>query len=138
MATIKQKKAFDRVVENHGNVSKSMREAGYPDATAKNPKNLTTSKGWQELMEKYLPEEKLAKIHKKILEKKEILIVSDGKDGSHLEYTGQPHPDVVKGLDMAFKLRGSYAPDKSINLNIDAEELRNTIRQEIDSFRNIK
>lgn len=29
MPTIKQKKAFVKVVENHGNVSKSMKEVGY-------------------------------------------------------------------------------------------------------------
>lgn len=49
MATLKQRKAVDRLVENHGNVSKSMREAGYEDVTAKNPKNLTESKGFAEI-----------------------------------------------------------------------------------------
>lgn len=138
MATLRQKKAFDKALENGGNVSKAMSESDFSPAMAKNPQKLTRSKGWQELMDKYLPEEKLAKIHKQVLEKKEILLVSDGKEGSHLEYTGQPHPDVVKGLDMAFKLRGSYAPEKSINLNLDAEELRAKIKQEIESFKNTK
>lgn len=49
MATIKQRKAFDRIVENRGNISKSMREVGYEENTAKNPKNLTDSKGFKEL-----------------------------------------------------------------------------------------
>jgi|TARA_Y100000310_G_C20701923_1_gene830801 hypothetical protein len=49
MATEKQKKAVERIVENHGNVSKSMREAGYTDASAKNPKNLTESDGYKEI-----------------------------------------------------------------------------------------
>lgn len=49
MPTEKQKKAVERIIENHGNVSKSMREAGYTDATAKNPKNLTESDGFEEL-----------------------------------------------------------------------------------------
>lgn len=53
MPTIRQRKALDRIVENHGNVSKSMREAGYPYATAKNPKNLTESQGFRELLEEY-------------------------------------------------------------------------------------
>lgn len=51
MPTQKQRKALDLIVENHGNVSKSMREAGYDETTAKNPKNLTESKGFQELCE---------------------------------------------------------------------------------------
>src|SRR4051812_14320375 len=41
--TTKQKLAIKRIVENRGNVSKSMREAGYTEATAKNPKNLMSS-----------------------------------------------------------------------------------------------
>ena len=53
MATEKQKKAVERLVENRGNVSKSMREAGYDETTAKNPKNLTESKGFMELLDEY-------------------------------------------------------------------------------------
>jgi hypothetical protein len=57
MPTIKQKKALNRIVENRGNVSKSMIEAGYDETTAKNPKNLTESKGWQELISKIKDDE---------------------------------------------------------------------------------
>lgn len=49
MATMKQRLVIPRIMENHGNVSKSMREVGYNEATAKNPKNLTESKGFLEL-----------------------------------------------------------------------------------------
>lgn len=52
-----------KVVENHGNVSKSMREAGYSAKSAKNPKNLTESSAWEKLMKKYLPDEMLAETH---------------------------------------------------------------------------
>jgi hypothetical protein len=51
MATTKQRQAVERIVENRGNVSKSMREVGYDADTAKNPKNLTESKGFKELCE---------------------------------------------------------------------------------------
>lgn len=51
MATEKQKIAIDKIVENHGNVSKAMREAGYSEATAKNPSNLLDSKGFMQLMD---------------------------------------------------------------------------------------
>lgn len=57
MATQKQRDAVDKLVENRGaSVSGVMREVGYDDTTAKNPKNLTDSKGFQELMDEYLPE----------------------------------------------------------------------------------
>ena len=49
MSTEKQRKAVENIVENRGNISKAMRDAGYTDATAKNPKNLTESKGFEEL-----------------------------------------------------------------------------------------
>lgn len=51
MATMKQKMAAAKLLENHGNVSKTMRETGYTDNTAKNPKNLTESKGFKEATE---------------------------------------------------------------------------------------
>ena len=53
MATIKQKRAFDKVVENGGNVSRAMIEANYSPATAKTPQKLTESIGYQELCEEY-------------------------------------------------------------------------------------
>ncbi len=53
MATTKQKLAASKIVENRGNVSKSMRQAGYSPKTAKNPKNLTKSKGFAELCRRY-------------------------------------------------------------------------------------
>ena len=49
MATIRQKIAFAKIVENRGSVSKAMRESNYALATAKNPKNLTESAGFLEL-----------------------------------------------------------------------------------------
>jgi len=50
MATIKQKKALEKIMENRGNISKAMKEAGYDDTTARNPKNLTDSKGYKALL----------------------------------------------------------------------------------------
>ena len=61
MATIKQKKAFNKIVENRGNVSKTMLEVGYDENTAKNPKNLTESDGWKELTKTIKDKEILVK-----------------------------------------------------------------------------
>ena len=55
-------------MENNGKpVSIAMLEAGYPPATAKNPQQLTQSKGWQELMAEYLPDAEIAEKHKQLL-----------------------------------------------------------------------
>lgn len=51
MPTIKQKKALSKIVENGGNVSKAMRDAGYSPATAENPSKLLDSKGFIQLMD---------------------------------------------------------------------------------------
>lgn len=52
MPTQMQKAAFDRVVERRGkSVSAAMREVGYDPTTAKNPKNLTESVGFKQLLE---------------------------------------------------------------------------------------
>lgn len=53
MATIKQKKAFQKIVENGGNISKAMKEVGYSKNTAKTPQKLTTSKGFKALCDEY-------------------------------------------------------------------------------------
>ena len=47
--TIKQAKAIANIVENGGNVSKGMREAGYSYAMSKNPSRLTQSEYMQQL-----------------------------------------------------------------------------------------
>ena len=70
MPTIKQEKVFNKIVENRGNISKTMREVGYSEKTAKNPKNLTESKGWQELLNTIKDEPLLNRLNEIALNKK--------------------------------------------------------------------
>ena len=49
--TKKQRDAVNNIVGNHGNITKSMREAGYSEASVQNPKNLTESKGYLEALD---------------------------------------------------------------------------------------
>lgn len=53
MTTLKQEFAAQKMVENGGNISKAMVDAGYSVNTAKTPQKLTTSKGFIELCESY-------------------------------------------------------------------------------------
>jgi|TARA_R100001530_G_C4303781_1_gene151194 hypothetical protein len=111
MATIKQKKAIKKIVENGGNISKAMRDVGYSEETAKTPQKLTNSKGWNELMEEYLPDDVLAKVHNEGLK-----AFKTDNDGGKSE----DHPTRHKYLDTAYKLKGNYAPEKqAISLEID-------------------
>ena len=57
--TVKQKLVASKLIENGGNISKTMEQVGYSKATARNPQKLTNSKGWQELLDKFLPDDKL-------------------------------------------------------------------------------
>ncbi len=105
-ATIKQKKALALIVKNKGNVSRSMKEAGYSSASAKNPKVLTKSKGWNELRKKYLPQEDLAKLHQEQLKAKKMQVVNRA---------AKLYPDNdarIKALDLGYKIYGSYAAEK--------------------------
>lgn len=67
MATIKQKLAATKIVENGGNIGQAMVAAGYSPATAKTPQKLTSSKGWSSLVKQFLPDNDLLKIHKELL-----------------------------------------------------------------------
>lgn len=142
MPTIRQKKAFKHVVENHGNVSRAMLEAGYDPTTAKNPKNLTDSIGWKQLMDEYMSDSELAKKHRELLDQVkyeyfvfpksmkdeeiqekveavgvELTVIETGEKGKYAFYKTIDAVARKSALDMAYKLKGSYAPDKHININ---------------------
>ena len=97
MATIKQKKAVDIMLENGGNVSRAMLEAGYTPATSKTPQKLTESDGFRELMELYLPDDMLLRALSDDIEKKE------GNRKAELE--------------LAFKVKGRMTEKADINLS---------------------
>lgn len=62
MSTLKQRTALENIIENHGNIGRAMIDAGYEETTAHNPLNLTSSKGYRELLHEYgLNEELITK-----------------------------------------------------------------------------
>lgn len=67
-----------------------------------------------------IPDELIIEKHLALLNKQEVLIKTiDGE--TKVIPTGEIDVQAVKaGLDMTYKLRGLYAPDKSINLNVEA------------------
>lgn len=152
MATTKQKKVAKILLENKGMaVSRAMLEAGYPPTTAKNPQQLTQSQGWQQLMEEYLPDAEIAEKHKQLLNQTrveyfvfpktmsdgeilekvssaglDLIVIQNGEKGRYAFYATADANARSKAIDMAYKLKGSYAPEKSIvaniNLNADKEQ----------------
>ena len=108
--TIKQKLAIKKVMENHGNVSRAMREVGYDPTTAKNPKNLTDSKAWNELVEKHLPDDKLLTKHEEALE------ATKWND-----FTGEREEDHairLKGVELGYKLKRRLGVETLQQFNI--------------------
>lgn len=161
MPTVKQKVAFKKVVEG-SNLTNAMKVAGYSVETSKRTNKLTRTKGWEELMEEYLPEEELARAHKEMLnagvierigfekdiEDEVILEVFKKAKGCKVLYIRHyensdktAYVQVIdnnarkNALEMAYKLKGSYAPEKSVqvkvNVNVEQQEKINKAIDEV-------
>lgn len=66
--TLKQRLTAAKLIENHGNMTKSMIQAGYSPNTAKSAaRNLTKTDAWQDLMEKHYPDSLLARNQKQLI-----------------------------------------------------------------------
>ena len=116
MPTIKQKMAAAKLLGNHGNISKTMREVGYSENTVNTPGYLTESQGWQELMAKQLPDSMLMRKHRALLNKKES-IVSFENGRKTVTKTKEVDPFAVsKGLELAYKIKGKYTDSNSLNI----------------------
>lgn len=134
MANLRQKLAFQKMVENGGNISKAMRDAGYSINTAKTPSKLTNTKAWQELfMEKSLSDEDLLLCHRELFnavsmehlsfplgidikELEEIFTDVDckplksiiGKTKIDFYFLAPDNKQRIAALNMAYRLRGIY------------------------------
>jgi len=140
MATEKQKNVVKKLLENRGMpIGKAMEEVGYKENTAKNPQNLTNSNGWADLMDKYLPNDLLAKQHKKLLIVP-LKLKTYIKGELTSEYESLDSQAVSKGLDMAYKLKGHYSPEKKeIGINgVDIFEFINWKNANKDNTSNSK
>lgn len=108
MPTENQKAAVKETLENLGkgkkvSMGKILRKHGYSEAVVKNPKIVTESKGWQQLLEETLPDTLLSKIHKQ------------GLKATFTDKFNSDAPDFAtrhKYLDSAYKLKGSFAAEK--------------------------
>lgn len=111
MATARQKKAMAKLLENHGtSVSAAMRAAGYSPNTAKNPMELTKSKSWEELLNQYLPDDKLAqKIDEGLDANRVISAINTGKQASGATSDFIEVPDFAvrhKYVETSLKIKG--------------------------------
>jgi hypothetical protein len=118
MATLRQKVAVTKIIENHGNVSKAMKEAGYPPTTYANPSNLTNSKGFRELIDQMgITDEKLIKVLDEGLGATKAVVMGVKSEESFVDV----QPDYAirhKYLETGLKLKG-YARDEPLNFNVN-------------------
>lgn len=93
----------------------AMRQAGYSESSARKPKEvLTTSKAWPQLLEQYLPDDKLLRVHD------EALQATKWND-----FTGEREPDHttrLKAVDMGYKVKGRLT-DVTINQQFNSNEM---------------
>lgn len=144
-ATFRQKRAIDILVEKGGSVGSAMIEAGYSPRTAKTPQKLTESDAWKESIGgEYLSMDSLSRAHQELLDSKrfeyfvfpktmsdeeitekvndigvEVVNISEGEKGKYAFYKIIDPNARKSALDMAYKLKGSYAPEKNVNLNVE-------------------
>lgn len=116
MATKKQRDTF-REVLNGTSIKKAMIKAKYAVSTSKSTGKVTRTKGWQELLLKYLPDEELLKVHKEGLSAGKKIFKNNNESGE-IELVGE-EPDYAvrhKYLDTGYKVKGKLVDKVDISL----------------------
>ena len=125
MASERQKKAVRELAENGGSKGAAMLKAGYSKISSLTPKKLTDSKGYKELMEEVIPDKFLTAKHKELLSTP--IKTRTTRAGEFIsEEISLDVQAISKGLDMAYKVKGHYAPErKEISGNLSLSKLFN-------------
>src|SRR3990167_6799305 len=116
----RHREVLKKISENMGlSVNRAAKEVGYSESYADSAL-LQATDSWQELMKEHIPDELLAKRHKELLNKREVIKEYSHEQGEYVQrVTDQPETNAVKaGLDMGYILKGKYAPEKHFNVNI--------------------
>lgn len=159
MATERQKKLLKKISENIGNspTRKLMVEANYSQSYADSG-HIKETKSWQQLMDKYISDEVIAKSHAELLNQNraERILLSSTMTSEEVDrfakqicpsgqyyfsletktdYKGKVlsklwmlsvalpnHEARGKAIEMAYKLKGMYAPEKYQDIT-DSEEI---------------
>lgn len=121
--TTRQREVARKVLQEGKSVSRAMRESGYSPATAKTPKKLTESKGWQELIDQYISEDKLAKVHGQQLQATRVQVYNKKR------YVMPDNEARIRALDLGYKLRGKYKPTK-----IEVRNFSDWTNEELESY----
>lgn len=127
MPTLRQQKAVEKLVETGGNVTQAMIGAGYSPASANSPSVLTESKGFQELVKEFIPDDLLLKVHREGLEANKVVsaraktkhgdpINADEDTDDFIEVPD--HPTRSKFLELGYKVSGKLSGEAASITNI--------------------
>ena len=116
--TNKQKAVAKKILENHGiSMRQAMVEVGYDQNTADNPKNLTDSLGWKELMDTLLPDEKILLRHAEGLDATKIQTSHTEPDREVADYATR-----AKYVEMGYKVKGKLN-DNAVNVQVNVQPI---------------
>lgn len=126
--------------EHRGQISKAMAAIGYPVSVQNVPATVTKTQSWRALMEEYMPQELLATRHKELLNKRDGEFITTGRGKNRkVEFVerGVDTTAVSRGLEMAYKLRGSFvseAPVASNPVNVYNLFYKPEVRAQVSAF----
>lgn len=135
MSTLKQRRVA-KLVANGSSMKEVMVEAGYSPRTARAPTKLTKSKGWNELLDKYLPDEEVFEVHSKGLRATKTisaLVMVKQEDGKELVYKNNEGvievddtPTQLRAVELAYKvkrkLQDSPMSPGTVQINFNANK----------------
>ena len=104
------KKVFEQVMENHGSgIGKAMLDHGYKKSSAKNPKNVTDSKSWEMLLDKYIPEDLVLETHREAFKANKVISARTMENANEKtdDFIDVPDwPTRTKAVELGYKVRG--------------------------------
>ena len=119
--TTKQSIAITKMVENGGNASKAMLEAGYSKAMAHNPQKLTQSKAYKSTMSK------LAKANNVTIEQYMMNLGLGMTAMKQNNYTGEITTDITTRLSANKQAERFLFDDDKTSKPINSKELKEAI-----------
>lgn len=113
--TNRQKKRAKIIGEN-GTTKAELLAAGYALSTAtKQPPTVMKAKGWLEILNEKLPDEKLLTKHDEALEANKI----HGTENNFIEIPD--HQTRLKAVELGYKLKGKLTPETALQLNVGGD-----------------
>ncbi len=100
--------------EHKGLITSAMRALDFTPSLIDSPTQVTRTKSWKALLDERLSEDLLTRRHTELLNKRDGTYVTIGRGKSRRVEFIDKGPDttaVARGLELAYKLRGSFVPE---------------------------